>query len=380
MNLHQKHIAILLNSLSPTGGIERDATKCIEALAYQGWHIHLLVSFPHPDMPKLLSHLPVTWHKITTLKRPPSIGQMIFVYQAQKVIRKLRKLYPHMDVITFENHPIASIVIGCNSRRLWDKARKRFGMSINFRPLWEWWNKRAERICLQKAKKVSIYSEYARQDFIKHGIPEDRIDRIIIPVNTSYFFPLITTPLSERNEILIIGTNPKLKGMDIALQAWEILHTEFPELSLRMVFRGEKSAAYIKHANLPRVIACPLIDDPREYYNLARLVITPSIYESWGNIIPESLAQGIPVVSSQQVPSSEIIESSLHGEVFNRTGIQDGKALANSIRKALISSPLDASAMQARHQHISHFQSQHLTSTTWLCQIALSSLNIDEQR
>jgi len=374
--LHQ-HIAILLNSLAPTGGIERDATKCIEALADDGWHIHLLVSFPHPDMPKLLSHLPVTWHKITTLKRPPSIGQMIFIYQCQKVLDQLRIKYPNMHAITFENHPIASIVVGCNSRRLWHQARKKFGMKRNFRPVWEWWNTRAERLCLENAEKIAIYSKIARQDFIDHGVPEDRIDRIIIPINTDYFSPNLEIPLSERKEILIIGTNPKLKGIDIALQAWAILHEEYPDLSLRVVFRGPKSAAYIKRAKLPRVIASPLIDDPREYYNKARLVIAPSAYESWGNIITESLALGIPVVASKQVPSSEVIQTIEHGQVFNRTGHHDHRSLANAIQSTLQVSSSDIQSMQSRHQHIEAFQSQHLTSTKWLCSVIQQTLKED---
>jgi len=377
MSSSHQHIAILLNSLAPTGGIERDATKCIEALADDGWHIHLLVSFPHPDMPKLLSHLPVTWHKITTLKRPPSIGQMIFIRQAQKVLDQLRIKYPNMHAITFENHPIASIVVGCNSRRLWHQARKKFGMKVNLRPPWEWWNTRAERLCLQNAEKIAIYSKTARQDFIDHGVPEDRIDRIIIPINTDYFSPNLEMPLSERKEILIIGTNPKLKGIDIALQAWGILHQQYPELSLRVVFRGPKSAAYIKRAKLPRVIASPLIDDPREYYNKARLVIAPSAYESWGNIITESLALGIPVIASKQVPSSEVIQTIEHGQVFNRTGHHDHLSLANAMQSTLQVSSSDIQSMQSRHQHIEAFQSQHLTSTKWLCSVVQQTLKED---
>ncbi|MBL4759872.1 MAG: glycosyltransferase family 4 protein [Mariprofundaceae bacterium] len=372
---HQ-HVAILINNLSYTGGIERDAIKCMEALASKGWHIHLLVSFPDPEMPKLLSHLPITWHKINNIKRPPSIGQMIFNYQAQKILKQLRQQYPNMHAVTFENHPIASIVVGCNSRRLWHQARKKFGMKRSFRPVWEWWNTRAERLCLQNAQKIAIYSKAAQQDFITHGVSEDRIERIIIPVNTDYFTPDFNHPLSERKEILIIGANPKLKGIDIALQAWKTLHKDYPELSLRIVFRSYKTAAYIKRANLPRVIASTVINDPREYYNKARLVIAPSAYESWGNIITESLALGIPVVASEQVPSSEVIQSQEHGQTFNRTGKNDCSVLANAMREALQTCSTDINTMQSRHQHIVHFQSQHLTSTKWLCSIVEQPLKI----
>jgi len=367
---NQQHIAILLNSLSPTGGVERDAIKCIKALAANGWHIHLLVSFPHPDMPKLLAHLPVTWHKIITLKRPPSIGQMIAVPQMQKILSRLRIDHPNMHAITFEKHPVASLAVGCTSRHLWHQAQKKFAMKTNFRPLWEWWNTRSERLCLENAKKIATYTEIDRQNFISQGIPEKRIDRIIVPINTDYFSLNFTIPLCERKEILIIGANPKLKGIDIALKAWESLHQQYPELSLRIAFRSFTTSIAIKRAKLPRVIASPFIDDPREYYNKARLVLSPSAYESWGNVIIESLSLGIPVVASKQTPSSEIIQSHEHGEVFDRTGDNDHIPLIKGIKNALKNTATDMNSMKSRHQHIVEYQSKYLTSTQWLCNVA----------
>jgi len=191
---------------------------------------------------------------------------------------------------------------------------------------------------------------------------------------------IIKHGIYEKNLFLflksILGNDKTSNCIDIALQAWEKLHQQYPELSLRMVFRGPKSAVYIKRAKLPRVIASPLIDDPREYYNKARLVIAPSAYESWGNIITESLALGIPVVASAQVPSSEVIQSQEHGQTFNRTGKNDAIALTNAIRETLQTCSTDINTMQSRHQHIVYFQSQHLTSTKWLCSIAEQPLKI----
>lgn len=373
-----KHIAMMLTSLAPTGGVERDATKCIEALSSAGWHIHLIVAFPHPDMPRLLSHLNVSWYRIRTFKRPPSIGQMIFVQHAFSLVKKLRSSYPDMDVISFENHPVATVVLGSNSRKLWREARRKFGMGISLRPVWEWWSNYCERFSLKNATKVALYSERVRNQFVEDGADISKLDRIIIPVDTAYYQPNTDIPLEQRNELLIVGANTRLKGIDITLQAWKTLHKRHPDLRLRIVSKGFKTPALIKKYALPNVISSPLVQDPREYYDQARLVLFPSVFESWGNIILEALSSGIPVVASFQAPSSEIIQSSDQGVCFNRTGNEDDVVLLEAIEQVFQKTPDTIESMYARQRHVQGFQQNHQDLTQWVCATA-ESLHQDRQ-
>lgn len=366
MNTKQRHIAFMLTSLSPTGGVERDAVKCMRALAENNFHIHLIVAFPHEEMFAALSELPITWHKVRTLKRPPAIGQAIFCIRTQQILKELRRQHGHMDCVTFENLPPASILIGCTSQKVWRKARIWGGMGRSFRPLWSLWKNYSERLCLQGARKIATYSDFMKQALINEGVDAKKIDRLIIPVDTGYFVPDKKNPLQERNELLIIGANPKLKGIDILLSAWEKLHIQWPELSLRIVTQGWKVGALAKKFTAPRVIVSPFVSDPREYYHQARLVIAPSVFESWGNVVIEALACGIPVVTSTQVPASEIISNHGFGISIDRDGIQDAEKLLEAISVLLDKVNGDISGMEKRHQRVITFQQENPEITSWI--------------
>jgi len=361
-----RHIAFMLTSLAPAGGIERDAVKCMKALAKNDFHIHLIVAFPHEEMLNTLSSLPITWYRVRTFKRPPALGQILFCIKTNSILSKIRRQYGDMECVSFENHPSASILIGSTSQALWRKARIQGGMGRSLRPLWNAWKTYSEKSCLRNANKIATYSEQVKQAFINYGVPSEKIDRVIIPVDTTFFIPYKSHPLHERKELLIIGANPKLKGIDIMIMAWEELSNEWPGMSLRIVTKGWKVNTLVKKTDAPRVIISPFIPDPREYYNNARLVVVPSVYESWGNVVIESLSSGIPVVASTQVPSSEIIQNHEHGACFTRDGDQDYKKLLQTLREVLKNSNGQNSDMDLRHQQVVKFQNNNPEITSWI--------------
>ena len=363
----------MLTNLAPTGGIERDAVKCMKELATNDFHIHLIVAFVHEDMFNALSNLPISWYRVRTFKRPPSIGQVLFCIRTNSILKKIRRQYGDMECISFETLPPATILVGSTSQRLWKKARIQGGMGRSLRPFWNAWKTYCEISCLKNTKKIAVYSEQVKQAFIEDGTPSEKIDRIIIPSDTTVFTPYKPSPLYKRKELLIIGANPKLKGIDIMMMAWQGLSDEFPNLSLRIVTKGWKVKTLVKKINAPRVIISPFIPDPREYYNNARLVISPSVYESWGNVVIEALASGIPVVASSQTPSSEIIQDREHGTCFTRNGDNDYKKLAQSIRGALKNSSDQNSGMDIRHRQVLSFQANNPETTSWIVSRAIKN-------
>ncbi|RME61303.1 hypothetical protein D6779_00330, partial [Candidatus Parcubacteria bacterium] len=63
-------LILFMRNLAPTGGRERDVLKCIEALLAQNRELHIVVSFLHQNVHKLLSRDNVYWYRVPTLKRP----------------------------------------------------------------------------------------------------------------------------------------------------------------------------------------------------------------------------------------------------------------------------------------------------------------------
>jgi len=356
-------VIIFMHNLAPTGGIERDAIKCIRALADQGRELHIGVSFLHPEARELL-HGNIHWHRIPTVKRPPVLGQWVMWRQMLHLERRLKHRLPNAKSIAFEWIPACDFQIGGQPPRLWWKARKEMGLRTWHRPTQRAWEQFVERTLIDRGSHFLTYSELGRRAFLEIGVAQERVTRVLIPTDTSFFAPEHN---KKRTDILIVGANPTLKGIDLALAAWPEIHRRHPDLRLNIVTQGWKVRRLANRLDLPAVKLSPLVSDPREYYRRSRIVLAPSRFETWCNVVPEALACGVPVITSRQTPSSELVTSPWLGAVINRTASlqTDTAALVEAVDNLLESND-PPSVMMRRHDHVQRFQSMHLTLTDWI--------------
>ncbi|MDX8414108.1 MAG: glycosyltransferase family 4 protein [Mariprofundales bacterium] len=357
-------VCFAVTSLALTGGVERDAIKSIRAFGEQGRAVHVVAGFVRPGVKDLLHDLPITWHAIYSFVRPPSLSQLLIYLQAKRIIARIKAQTPALSVISFEPNPLADYWVGASPQALWKAAKKRGRFSRSFKPglgLWQHWAE--QRLCAH-ASHILTYGSLAQEWFLRHDVAAERLTQVIIPTDLNLFAP--TPPaLNERREILIIGTNPRLKGVDIALRAWKTISQHYPELTLRIVCKGWKVPALVKSSGGSNIEISPFIPSPETYYAKARLVLMPSMYESWGNVPLEALACGVPVVVSKQTPSSMVVTDPVLGATIDRDGQRDDDKLAEAVL-AQLAAQADASAMQARHHHIATFQHNHQTTLDWL--------------
>jgi len=359
-------IIIFMTSLAPTGGIERDALKCIRALLNQGREIHLGVAFLHPEVCKELQGN-IHWHGFNTVKRPPAFGQFLLWRQMLKLERRIKEQSPDAKTVCFEWMPVCDYQVGGQPPRLWWQARKAMGLPTLHRPAQRLWEQFVERQLFRRGTHFAVYSNLAQEAFEAIGLPRDRVERVIIPTDLETFRPRMN---QERNDILIIGSNPMLKGIDLALHAWTVLHRRYPKLQLNIVAKGWKVERLVRRSGLPRVRISPLIPDPQQYYDRARLVWAPSRFETWCNVVPEALACGLPVITSSQTPASELVSAPWMGAVIERTTSLDQDADILTRESALfLDAPLEEKDMQSRHQHIRMFQDAHLDTTQWITRL-----------
>ncbi|MDQ6950614.1 MAG: glycosyltransferase family 4 protein [Mariprofundales bacterium] len=336
----------------------------MQAFGKRGRPIHVIAGVVRPGVRETLQDTPITWHPIHTIRRPPSISQAMIYLQTKRIINTIRKQHPDLAVISLDPCPLADYWVGASPQALWKQAKKRGKFSRSFKPGLTAWQAWAERTLCAHARHILIYSNQARDWFLSHGIAPARLSQVVIPTNLVQFKPT-ETPIAARQELLIIGTNPQLKGIDIALQAWATITRHHPKLTLRIVCKGWKVPARVKASGLANVEVSPLIPTPEQYYAQARLVLMPSMFESWGNVPLEALACGVPVVVSKQTPSSMIVTAPMLGTVIDRDGQNDAQKLADATL-AQLALPDEADAMQLRHQQIIDFQQRHPTSIQWL--------------
>jgi len=362
-------LIVFMTSLAPTGGIERDAIKCFRALAAQGRKMHIAVAFLHPDVPAMFEGADITWHRLHTFKRPPVPGQWCLWRQAKRLEQELKQQHPDALSVAFEWLPIGDIQIGGLPPRIWWQARKQMGLSTWTRPLTRLWGDFVERRIIDHRARVAVYSDMAAQAFMANGMPKENLERVIIPTNLDTFRPK-PADLNTRNEILMIGSDPKRKGVDIVLKAWPAIREQHPELTLNIVCKGWKVPRLVEQLQLPGVTVSPLISDPERYYQRARLVLAPSLFETWGNIVPEGLASGVPVVTSSQTPACELVDHPAFGHVMVRSADADldTKTLTDATLE-LLQPQESETTMQERHAHVAHFQQVHEDIVTWITRL-----------
>lgn len=351
-------------SLAPTGGIERDSLKCIQALLTQGRDLHIVVASLHSSIPEMLNGSNVHWYRLRTVKRPPYLGQWILWKKMLEVEKSIKRRLPNARSIAFEWLPIGDYLVGAQPPQMWWENRKRMGLSPWRRPTQRLWEAFVGKKLMERGTHLAVYSNEAKNIFISEGVPAHLVHRVIIPTDPGAFQIVSGAP---REDILIMGSNPLLKGIDVALSAWSKIHQSYPELYLRIVAKGWKVKRMVRRSRLPRIRLSPFVPDPMQYYRTARLVLAPSQHESWGNIVPEALFCGIPVIVSKQTPSSEMVRSLHDGNVIVRTSDfeHDVGLLIDAIRWQL-EQPLTRSNMLQRRMHAKRFQKHYENVVQWV--------------
>jgi len=356
-------VVFIAKSVAPMGGLEADMLKCIRALCEAGREVHVLYGFKAEGTDAALAGCNVQWHRMWMRKRPPLFGQLLMLVHIRRILTQLERQRGELFVINYERLPFGDVQVGAAPQQLWVAARKKMRLSpFSQLPYRSWLNFIDRHIQQQMACTLLIFSERDGEALRRLGVAENRIERVIIPTDTDRFAPSAN---ETRPFITIVGANPKLKGIDLALAVWPQIHARHPELRLRVVTQGWKGRRLVEQSNLPGVEVADFIRDVERYYHDSRLLLAPSIFETWGNVVVEALACGVPVVAAADVPAGELLAGENCGVVFARDGVQDAAGLAAAIEQAL-AMPLDAASRAERHRHVRQFMTDHADLLQWM--------------
>ncbi len=146
--------------------------------------------------------------------------------------------------------------------------------------------------------------------------------------------------------------NPKMKGLDLLLDAFAQLPTD------RYVLWLAGSDLKTSH---PNVQALGFVSHMPELMAAADFVVLPSYYEAFGLVIIEALACGTPVIASAQVGATELLTPEC-GLVYDT---QDATVLVQAIETAMKTRfTIEANFCQSQQLTID----QHLTQLQQIAQ------------
>jgi glycosyltransferase involved in cell wall biosynthesis len=155
------------------------------------------------------------------------------------------------------------------------------------------------RPTLRRATIIAVPSAFLKSIFAQHGF-----DTEIVPnaVDLERFFPAEQPP--GRMHIIITRNLEPIYGIDAGLRAFEAIHRELPEARLSIAGIGPQRAeleSLAKELGIEHAVrftgrldgnALPV------FYRTADLMLNPSTADNMPNSILESLASGVPVVST----------------------------------------------------------------------------------
>lgn len=212
---------------------------------------------------------------------------------------------------------------------------------------------RFKRLCY--SQHVITVSEALRAEAIAHGCA---------PANVTYipnFLPALPEPLPVRpwHTPPVIGLLARFvpeKGIDLFIEALAILKQRgiTPDVRIGGCGASEtqiKSLAEMRGVDR-QITWLGWVDNQRAFYESIDLFCLPSRMESFGLVVLEAFAYGVPVISTRTSGPSEIISDGQTGIMCDITPL----ALADSLAKA-IDQPANSHAMAAEAMRAS----QHYT-------------------
>ena len=199
------------------------------------------------------------------------------------------------------------------------------------------------------ATRTIAVSEGLRQKLINTwGASEKKTIAILNPV----FFPESAEvpeagALSSRDEIILsVGRFVVEKDFTTLIRAFAKL--DRPNAKLVILGKGPEQqrmeTEIARHGLQDRVIMPGYSNEPWKAYRLARVFVSSSSSEPFGNVVVEAMAYGLPVVATACIGPREILRE---GEFGRIVPIGDAEALAKAINETLVA-PTDPARQRRR--------------------------------
>jgi glycosyltransferase involved in cell wall biosynthesis len=192
---------------------------------------------------------------------------------------------------------------------------------------------------------VFVNSEEYRQSWIKRGFDAAKLKLLPRGLDTELFHPARRDPaffekfgaVNGEVRLLYVGRISREKDLDVLAAAYRRLRDQHLPIQLLVVGDGPYSDALAK--SLPEAIFIGYLTgkDLATAYASADVFVFPSTTDTFGNVILEAQACGLPVVVSDSGGPKELVEDRANGLI---TKSHDAEDFARAIRTLVTDSRL----------------------------------------
>lgn len=316
------------------GGAERVALTLIQGFLDRGHEVDLVVMDARGELHDLVPKSV----EVFDLKAKQVRGALL------PIIRYLRKRRPKALHASLWPLTIIAILAGVLSR-----SKTRIVVS-DHTILSAHYGASQRTIIALKATARLFYPLAGARVCVSEAVAEDlsRVSGLSRELFTIIYNPVVQMPLlpassdvadqiwpTTKHRVLAVGSLKDEKNHALLLRSFALLD---PDLGASLVILGEgplrealeRLAKELGIAD--RVVLPGFRTDPRPFYGSADLFVLSSHAEGFGNVLVESLAAGLPVISTDCGGPREILAGGRHGRLVP---VGDSGALASAMKQAL---------------------------------------------
>ena len=190
---------------------------------------------------------------------------------------------------------------------------------------------------VKKANGIRVVSSGIRDKLIKKGIDKNKINVIPTPVDLEKFIhcdPVRVKKFREdykgRKVIINVGRKDPSKDYKTLYKAINLVYKDYRKLAFWQIGSNDYLPGKIK---ADENLIADSIDKVKQteltnYYHSSDIYVSSSCSESFGKVLIEAMAAGLPIVATATTGSKEIIKDGKNGFLVP---IKDSEALAKKI-------------------------------------------------
>jgi glycosyltransferase involved in cell wall biosynthesis len=179
------------------------------------------------------------------------------------------------------------------------------------------------------ADHILTVSSLARDTYLEAGAPPERVHALALGADLELFSPGERSPADNGQgfRFLFAGATIRRKGFDLLLAAFDRVAREEPASRLRIAGPQGDAAGLLAGAGGGRISLAGAIGQAALASELrqADCLVLPSRHDSFGMVVPEALASGLPVLVSEMVGAKQLVRE---GETGWIVPVDDVDALA----------------------------------------------------
>ncbi len=155
-------------------------------------------------------------------------------------------------------------------------------------------------------------------------------------------YPCRTNPGIVKKQILFLSRIHVKKGIELLIDAWKNLHSEFQDWRIKIVGNGEENYIASLKSKISELglqdcieILPPVFGQAKvELYQNSAFFVLPSYSENFGMVIAEAMSCGVPIITSEFTPWPFLNKENAGWSIKLNSGI-----LESTLKEALSLSP-----------------------------------------